>query len=184
MIAVSTQKQALETAEFVLDHSQVSDAARARFAALLVEKAGGGLVAKRLMLMDVINFYGTAEAISMLKHPYVGRHEDSWSMRIEGLASGLLYFTTLNPQATSNRIHDSFATLAALAEKRDLKGMTKFSDNLSDEQLGGFQVKNLAGRLLLQMTMPAFDKVAKSYWEVDDRRVALMKRLREMPSAK
>ncbi|MFA6289430.1 MAG: hypothetical protein WC661_18775 [Opitutaceae bacterium] len=183
MIALVTQKQALETAEFVLDHARVSPAAKARFAGLLSEGKADGAGAKRLMLADVSNYYGTAEAMSRLKGIYGGRSDESVAMRLIKSASGLLYFTTLNPQATANRRHDFFEKLAARAEARDLAGMKKMSDDLSADQLGGFQVKNLSGRLLVRMSSPAFEKIAQNYWETEDRRTALVRRLQESPPA-
>ncbi len=183
MISVITQKQALETAEFVLDHAQVSPAAKVRFAAQLAVGTGGGLGAKRLMLMDMTNFFGTTEAIAMLKSPAFGRSDAGWPMRIMGSVSELLGFTTLNPQATSNRINDSYEKLAAYVEARDLAGMKKWDERLSAEQLGRFQAKNISGRLLVQMTMPAFDKVEQNYWEVEDHRAVLAKRLQDTPFA-
>lgn len=184
MIAVVTQKQALETAEFVLEHSQVSAEARARFAGILVGRQGGGSGAKQLVLMDVTNFFGTAEGMSQLKGVSGWPAKDEhWPMWFARTVTGLAYFVTLNPQATSNRIHDYYGRLADLAEARDLAGIKKLEEGVRREQLGGFQIKNLSGRMLVQMSVPSLGKVVQSYWEVEDRQAALEKRLREVPAA-
>ena len=176
MIALVVQRQALETAEFVLGHASVSDGAKSRFTALLAERKDASAGAKRLVLMDVINYFGTPEAMSRIGVS-AGRSAERWPMRCLHAVSGLVRRVTLNPQATSNRMHDAYEKMSELARARDLAGIKKLNESSMTGQLGGFQIKNPSGRLLLQMAFPAFQNIEKNYWEVEDQRTVLLKRL-------
>ena len=46
-----------------------------------------------------------------------------------------------------------------------------------------FDLRNIGGRLLLNMAIPAYEKVADSHWKTADLRVALRQRIAEKPAA-
>lgn len=182
MVAISVQRQVMETAEFILNQAPVSSEARVRFANLLSERKGGAAGARRLVLMDVVNFFGTPEAMSQLKAGVVGpAAKESGPMRFVHALMARVYFNTLNPQATSNRLHDLYEKRAICAEARDLAGLKRLDENLGADQFAGFPVKNISGRLLVQMASPAFSVIVKSFWETEDRQEVLIKKLRESP---
>ena len=177
MIATLTQKQSLETAGVVLDHARVSADARVRFAALLDASKGDGIGAKRLILTESTSSLWTAKGISMVGLSAERFTSDHWQGYIARRVSPL----TLNPQATVNRLHDQYERFALRAEVRDLAGMDALEKEANTMLFGAFQVKNISGRLLVAMWMPIYSKVVKSYWETEDLRASLAKRLRETP---
>ena len=183
MIARMVQGQSLKTAEFVLGHAKMSPEASARFVGLLAEPVGGGLGAKRLVLTDAATFFASAEGLTKI---IGGGERFSGEGRLGFVArraTGILLAVTLNPQATVNRLHDYTEEIALLAEKREQAKMKGLPDRMNAELFGGFQAKNLSGRLLLPMALPYYEGMVKNYWETEDRRAALAKRLRESPPA-
>lgn len=106
---------------------------------------------------------------------------DHWQGYIARWVTVSLSPLTLNPQATVNRLHDQYERFALRAEVRDLAGMEALEKEADTTLFGAFQVKNISGRLLVAMWMPLYSKVVKSYWETEDLRASLAKRLRESP---
>ncbi len=181
MIAVVTQKQALETAEFVVGHTRLSADARARFAALLDASNGGALGAKRLILTESTSILWTAPRIATLAASIERFTGDNWAVHAGQRVNMSLLALTLNPQATINRMHEHYERFALCAEARDFAGMEVLGKDINVTPLGAFQVKNISGRLLVAMWLPAYSKIVKTYWETEDMRAALAKHLMETP---
>jgi len=55
---------------------------------------------------------------------------------------------------------------------------------INREFAGGYQVKNIGGRLIADMAMPAVSKIVKTYWEIEDVRLALLTRLKALAPAR
>ena len=84
----------------------------------------------------------------------------------------------VNPITTQNLVGDRYYHLAALAEERKLGELEANKGPIDREFLGGYHVKNIGGRLIADMAMPALSKVVKSYWDIEDLRLALLTRLK------
>ena len=69
--------------------------------------------------------------------------------------------------------------LADLAQTRELGKLAVRSKGFFDPLLIKPGMKNLGGRLMLTMAMPALDKVVESHWKAADLREALRPRLAE-----
>lgn len=180
MIARLLMRQAMETAAFVLDHATVSPEMCAKFSARLEATEGGGRLAKALVLTECA--FWTKESISSLARPASFGGENVSVFLSQGV-SRILAPVTLNPQATANLLHDHCEQIALCAEAGDLERLKAVQDGLEAKLFGGFQVKNFSGRSLLQMSVPGFSAIVKSYWETEDLRTRLIQRLQEAPRA-
>jgi hypothetical protein len=176
MIARHIIKQALETTEFVLEHAEVSPAARARFSTLLEESKAGAHMAKLFVLTEAP--FWSKETIGLVG-VNSGFFGDGFSTEVLRLLNKLWSPVILNSQATVNWVHIYYEDLAVRAAARDLEGMRAADERFTSMLLGGFSVKNLAGRRLANMGAGTFVHVAKTYWATEDLRAALIQRLRE-----
>ncbi len=171
MIAQVAKKLALTSAGKVLDFGSVSFDARERFAAALDASAGSGEVIKRVILVE--SEFWNAESIR-----YIGGSVDEWGAERPWYVQGFTDFI-VQPQTTANRIHDHFEALAAMAELRDIGGMNALDDAFYREAQNKLRLKNVGGAKILAMIVGSYRSVAKNYWEIEDRRVVLIERLRE-----
>lgn len=171
MIAQVVKKSALTSAGNVLDYASVSSQARERFATTLESSAGSGGVIKRVVLVEsefwspdtIRQLGGSADGAGAMRPWYMRRLSDF----------------IVNPQASANRVHNHFEALAAKAEARDIEGMRTLDDAVDREAHGKIRIKNVGGTKLFEMIVGSYRSVAKNYWEIEDRRVALIARLRE-----
>ena len=173
MIAKTVQKMALQTASFVLDHASVSATARAAFAAELTAAVGGPDGARHLMLIEG-GFAQPMIAEFMRGTPMGGLPP------FDSLQTAVRIFGPLviNPRATTNLFGERYRTLAELAAARRLKELEDRNHPVNRQFLADYHGKNFAGRLLADMALPSLAKVIKSYWEIDDLRLAMATRLR------
>jgi hypothetical protein len=171
MIGKVIQRIAIETIGFILDHGPVSPAKRAALAQVLATGTGGPAGARRLVLIEYAYFQPYLDHyVRTQQEP--GIFEQPWVRWIVARFSRIL----INPRATQNLMGDRYYQLATLAEQRRL-GEFEVTSKAIERTMGTYQVKNLGGRLVADMAMPAFSKIVKSYWDVDDARVALLARL-------
>lgn len=181
MIAIATQRQALETADFVLNTAPVSGEARSRFRALLAESKASGLGARRLILTESTGLFWSPAYIASLGAGSLYGSEGKPFEAAVRRAGAFIIAVALNPQATSNLVNDYYERLALCAEARDLKGMENADREMKTTLFGDVRIKNISGRLLINMSVYAFDRIAKNYWENEDRRIALTNRLSQAP---
>lgn len=171
MIAQVVKRSALTSAGNVLDYASVSSETRERFAAALEASAGSGGVIKRVVLVE--SEFWSADSIRQIGGGVDGAGAARpWYMRRLG-------DFIVNPQASANRVHDHFEALAAKAEARDVEGMKALDEAVDREGQGKVRVKNIGGARLLSMIVGSYRSVAKNYWEIEDRRGALLERLRK-----
>ena len=173
MIAKVIQKMALQTGGFVLDHAAVSPAGRAAFAAELSAATSGPPGARRLILIEYAYF---APMLSL----FVGGApvaDGPGELLLQRFVR-VLGRVVVNPITTQNLVGDRYYHLAALAEERKLGELEANKGPIDREFLGGYHVKNIGGRLIADMAMPALSKVVKSYWDIEDLRLALLTRLK------
>jgi hypothetical protein len=170
MIALVTERMATETALLVLELGEVGPAARAELLAALGAENAPAL-ARRLVLVEYAIF-----APVMLHEPIGSVLASQASERSRSLLS--LFSPILrNPNASLNLYGELLYRLAALAEKRALGEFavqTKVFGEGIHRQPG---MKNLAGRLMLDLAVPSFEKIVNSHWETADLRQKLRRQL-------
>ncbi len=172
MIAKVIQRMAMETTGFILDHTTVSTAKRAALAQALAAAAGGPAGVRRLVLMEYAYFQPTL-SLYMNTRTDPGFFGESPTLRVLGPFARVL----VNPNTTQNFVGERYYTLAGDAEGRRLADFEAHTKAI-DREMSGYRIKNLGGRLFADMAMPAFSKVVKSYWEIEDARHALLARLK------
>jgi hypothetical protein len=180
MIARIIQKMAIETAGFVLDHTNVSAAARARFAAALAGGSGGEAGARRLIGIEYA--FGSGILIKMRAGDIeAGQGADKQEPGL--LARPYLHVALnavspviFNPVRTMNLEGDLSEQLQDLAARRQAAVMGPVGDTFF-RTTAQPRMKNLFGSKLIEMSVPAFSKVTESYWKIEDERTALRARL-------
>lgn len=173
MIAKVMQRMAMNTATFVLDRSTVSPAARAAFVAELTAATNGPAGARRLILIEY-TFFQPYLSLFIEGAPVTEEKEERVLQKFLRLNGHLV----INPNATQNLVGDRYYQLAALAEQRRMGELEVNKAAFNTDFTTGYHVKNIGGRLFASMTMPALSKVTQSYWEIDDLRLTLLKRLK------
>jgi hypothetical protein len=173
MIAKVIQRMAIETSVFILDRGNVSPEKRAALARTLAAATAGPAGARRLVLTEYPYVQPMlTQYVRSNPDPFV-LEDKKWMHAIIRRCSVLL----VNPHATHNLMGDRYYALAALAEERRFKDF-EASAQAIDRSMGGYRIKNLGGRMIADMAMPAMSKVVKSYWDIEDQRVALLARLK------
>jgi hypothetical protein len=173
MIAKVVQKMALQTAAFVLDHTPVSVAARAAFDAELTAATGGPAGARHLVLIE--GGFSQPMVAEFIRGTPMGGLQPFTSLQTAVRIFGPL---VINPRATLNLLGDRYRALAELAAARRLKELEDREHPVNQPFLADYAGKNLGGRLLGDMALPALAKVVKTYWDIDDLRLAMLARLR------
>jgi len=173
MIAKTVQKMALQTAGFVLDHASVSATARAAFAAELTAAVGGGDGARHLMLIE--GGFAQPMIAEFMRGTPMGGLPPFDSLQTAARIFGPL---VINPRATATLFGERYRALADLAAARRLRELEDRNHPVNRPFLDAYRGKNFGGRLLADLALPALAKVVKSYWEIDDLRLAMLTRLR------
>jgi len=173
MVALVVERMALETAGSVLDKASVSAASRTRLADALAHENGPAL-ARRLLLVEYVTFTPVFSRMK-LGDSIAGTwgNEKFILRRPLNLLSALFF----NPIATTNIYGDRVRELAELAEARELGKFAVRSQDFSNILLRQPGMKNVGGRLMLSMAVPAYNKMLESHWKTADLRVALRTRL-------
>jgi len=163
MVARVIQKMGLHTARFILVHATVSPDRRARLAATLQGGSGGPAGARRLIHLE----YAISSNYLLSQFGDPARSRPLWKRGLLGL-----FRFVYNPIATTNRYGELTQELAGLAERRELAGFgTRAEAFVASNSRPRF--KNMAGSLMLSMTIPSYAKVLDSYWKIEDLRTAL-----------
>lgn len=163
MVARVIQKMSLHTARFILDHATVSPDRLARLAAALEGGSGGPAGARRMILIE----YAISSNYLMSQFADPSRQRPLWKRGLLGL-----FRFVYNPVATTNRYGALTGELAGLAERRELAGFgTRAEAFVVNNSRPRF--KNMAGGLMLSMTIPSYTKVLDSYWKIEDLRTTL-----------
>jgi len=174
MIARVVQKLCCQTAGFILDRAQPGAAARARLLAAL-DGGNGPAGARRIVLIEYAHFMPTLAKLSLTD---AATAVDLGSPGRLPRALNLFTRLAFNPRATANLYGDYAYELAALAETRDYGGFAVRQAAFIEASFQKGGMKNLGGRLILNMAIPAYQKVVKTYWDIEDLRLALLVRLK------
>jgi len=163
MVGRVIQKMGLHTARFILDRTTVSPDRRARLAAVLQGGSGGPAGARRMLLIE----YAISSNYLLSQFGDPNHQRPVWKRGLLGL-----FRFVYNPVATANRHGALIAELADLAERRELASFgTRAAAFVAANSRPHF--KNMAGGLMLSMTIPSYNKVLESYWKIEDLRTAL-----------
>jgi len=176
MTAEMAERLTLLTAAIVLDRGAISAATRDRLGVVLGDEHAAAL-ARRMIMVDYVQF--APQYLTMKLGDAVAPSQGLMALvrRPLNLLSGLF----LNPNASLNLYGDHVRELAALAEARELGKFAVCSKDFGDDGLLHLSMKNLGGRLLVAMAVPAYEKVLETHWKIADLRVALRRRLAAMP---
>ena len=173
MMAIVIERMSLQTANFILDNSTVTPAARARLAAAL--QGGDPEGGARHLLSTEYAFYSSAfgskrvgdiwaEIGTGAVHP--------WRRRALNAVSPFLY----NPRATVNLYGDVHADLQGLLARRQFAAMDARVQDFVESHTKRPSFKNVFGQLFAS-AVPAYSKIFQSYWETQDQRAALLARV-------
>jgi hypothetical protein len=174
MIARVVQKLCYQTAGLILDRSNPGAAMRAKLLAAVAD-GNGPAGARRIVLIEYALFMPALAKVSLTE----AATALDWGRPRPAL--GFLNFLTplvFNPRATTNLYGEHAHELAALAEARDFGGFAVRQEAFVHASFQEGGMKNLAGRLILNMAIPGYEKILKSYWEIEDLRLALVGRLK------
>jgi hypothetical protein len=174
MLGIIVEDNSIMTASFILDNATVSPAARARLSAAL---QGGGPEpdVRRLFATDYaiqLGWMSDARAGDVLKANSHLLGDDPSLIAFFNLASPFIY----NIRASLNAKGDLFAELEELSAKRQLDQLeVRTKQFIADQSRPG--IKNLFGRFIAAETVPGYKNVVGRYWQLQDRRAALLARL-------
>ena len=170
MIARVMLGNALDTLGFVLSQAEVSPEWRATLAAALERGIGGPAGARRLMTIEyVIQFDGSYR----LGVPYGIKPSRGGDPPLQWLQRPFFL-----PKATANLHAAHIEQIARFAEKREFGKFTACERQFFDS-LGGGELNNPIGRMVLAMALPATQKIIESYWKKEDGRLAMIAELRK-----
>lgn len=175
MVAIVIQGQALATLTFVLDQGDIDSATRARLAEALRPHQDPAEGARLLLLSE---YALSSRLIQSLSRASLATTLDYAQADAASGPShpGARFF--FNPVATANQLGDLMHAGAEAAARRDHEEMRRIGAEAEALASSTRRAsKNIGGRLLIAMVMPAFSKVTERYWQVHDERLALLARL-------
>jgi hypothetical protein len=173
MIGLVVERMALETTAIVLDHAPVAPSQQRRLASLIADDRTATL-ARRLVLIEYAQFAPTFATMRFGDQLYTAHGAEG------GMLRGPLNFLSrllLLPNATTNLYGQRVYALASLAEKRALGEFAVASKGFDDSLRRQVGLRNVGGRLMLNLAIPAYDKILDNHWKTADVREALRRRL-------
>jgi len=190
MIAIVVNKMAITDANYVLDHGTTSPAAREKLAATLAEGLSGEAGARRMIMVEYVRqlpMYSTfhLDDLYTLSKAAGASSDNDYSAQRSIWTHPLDLFDLLltNPRATANLAGSYYSQAAELAAKR-LGGLAVLGENFELSLESRSAIKNMGGRQLLSMAIPAYSKIISEYWKEQDMRAALLTRLKTIDAAK
>ena len=169
MIAIVMERMSVQTAGFILDHTAISPAARARLVAALAVPGGGPAGARRLVATEYVF---TLRASLVRPVGDLLDVNSPWLRRSLNVVGPFVY----NPHATMNLYGEFVADLQELIGNRQFDQIAARTARFSTEDIRP-HFKNFLGRALLGISTPVFGKVGESYWKTQDLRAGLLARL-------
>ena len=176
MIAIVIEKQAIITADFILDHAVISPESRARLAAVLAAPGGGEIGARRLIVEEYCFHLASSNGLGLGDLTAVAASDEHypwavyWSLNALG---PLLY----NQRSTFNQYAELTAKLEDIVGRRQLDQLDPTATKWIGER-DAPHFKNFGGSLYLSISVPAYNKVSQSFWDTQDLRAALLVRVR------
>jgi len=182
MIGVIISKSAMGRAGYVLNHAATTPAARAKFAATLAAGVRGEGGVRRMLMIEYVTVMVPLlldQKLGDLLYGDFGSRSSLWEYPLDGLTQVLM-----NPRATVNLAGAYYGEMADLGARRDFAGMKSLAAKVELEWSGWNPVKNMGGRYILSMALPALAKITEQYWQEQDARTALLVKLKALDAAK
>lgn len=175
MVAIVVEKLSLSTIGFILDHATISAATREQLRAVLAGGGGGVAGARRLMAIEYA-FESGAFAGKSLGDLLGETALAPWFWhRAINLLSPFLY----NQRATFNIYGDYVVEAQEIVGNRQLDRLPLLLQRFVEKDARP-TFKNLMGKELLQMAVPAYSQVVGSYWDTQDQRAAMLSRVEKL----
>lgn len=172
MVAITLQRQVVGALEYILDQGDLSADTRRDLASVLRSSLQDPAEGARLLCLAEYGIQSDL-LLSPRLHP-VDFGANPRSLNIARVASFFLY----NPKTTVNRAGDILHAIAEAGANRDALAMRDFEEQIwTTRHPSRFLAKNLVGTQLIELSLPAYNKVIESYWNTHDRRQALLTRL-------
>jgi hypothetical protein len=171
-LGVVIERISLETANFVLENSSVSPAARSRLATAL-QGADPEAGARHLVATEYVfqlNAFEGKPLGSIYTQVNTGESK-AWLRRTLNAVGPFVY----NPRITFNDTGDLSFDLQDLAAHRQVEQIDSRTKGFVEENTHRC-FKNLFGRLLMQATTQTYSRAAEFYWKNYDLRTALLVR--------
>jgi hypothetical protein len=175
MMSRVTERMAIDTTGFILDHATISAPMRRALTDALTATAGGAAGVRHMVLLECAyaqSFLSTSPATAG------GFPTRSITDRALGRSIGMLGHVVYNPNATVNLVTDWYLDFATMAEQRQVRDLKSKTEAHEHELVGEYHMKNLGGRRIAAISTPALAKVVESYWTIEDARAALLVRLK------
>ena len=171
------QDAAIKAASFVLDTTPVSPEARARFAAALSAHGGGAAGARRLYAIRYARVEQSASSFGRAVTIWDWQQFDFLKPELD-----LLGPVVFNRQASLNRWAELFAAQAEFAARRQGEQARQRTDDFLAQE-GRAGLKNIGNAWVVRLAtrelgLREVSKEQTNYWAVEDRRTALLARLR------
>jgi len=168
MIVMVMEKAVLDKVPFVLAHGASTPTARQQFATTLSAGLTGTEGARRMTMVEFVAMTAPLLLNEPISPLLTVTHPDSPAHYLLDAPLKLIDPLLMNPKATVNLAGNYFSTLADKAAQRDIAGMTAQSDQFELTSRGAVPVKNIEGRQILSMIVPAYAKLVGQYWKVQD----------------
>ena len=179
MIAAVLLRRSCETLSYFVDAHGFSAATKHRLVAALRGFRGGGELLKRTFDAERLYAYQTVvEMKDRSSSPFAeltGFHPLFSRIILSSFVTRFLY----NPKLAEQQYDRFLEQIGQLAEARKFNESSPLFRSAKDERLPSFEIKDPLGRMMAVMSVPAFEKVAEHFWQIDDLRLALIKRLEE-----
>lgn len=172
MVAITLQRQVIGALEYVLDEDKLTAATSDDLSRMLRSSLQDPAEGARLLCLAE---YGIQSDLLLSPRLHqVDFGDNPRSLNIARTASFFFY----NPKGTVNRAGDILHAMAEAGANRDALAMQNWEEQIwTTRHPSRFLAKNLVGTQLIELSLPAYDKVIEVYWSVHDRRQALLARL-------
>jgi len=178
MICMEMERLVLQKVPYVLAHGATSPAAREQWAATLSAGLSGTEGARRMTMVEFVAIFVPLVLNEPISPLLVDNHPDSPAHYVLDEPLKLMDPLLMNPRGTLNLAGNFFSTLADKAAQRDIAGMTAQSDQFEIASGGAVPIKNIEGRQILSMVVPAYAKLVGQYWKVQDEMGATLAKLK------
>jgi len=181
MISAVLLKRSYLTLNYLLDSTSFSLERRHQLLVALKEVLGGAEVCKlmfnaeRFFAHETIPDKVTSELSQTLSSDLFldGIHPlTRWAVGSAHIARFLI-----NPRGAGRRYDQALQQISQAGQKRKMEEMGRLLARAKESRLDTFRLKDPLGRLFIVSSLPAFEKVVNSMWEIDDLRLDLIKRI-------
>jgi hypothetical protein len=157
----------LDAANHVLSLSPVSDSSKERLATLLASGSGGEPGVRRLVGMEFNVYLTRVFSRDVNAEPITG-----------GLLGSWLGPVLVNPNRTINGMSRAIEEAQEWAARRNALEAQRAFERLRPYPMEWRGIKNVFGRHIVLIYDHYFYEAIKSYWQIEDERAALIKRMR------